>query len=56
MATASATAKLILCGEHSVVYGEPAISVPFSQAIVETEVLSAKEKNKNFHLLFIQVI
>lgn len=45
MSIGISTAKIILFGEHAVVYGEPAIAVPFAQAIITTEVTpSAKNQ------------
>lgn len=36
-----ATGKIILMGEHSVVYGKPAIAIPFHKANIEVKVTSA---------------
>lgn len=40
-----ATGKIILMGEHAVVYGEPAIAFPFSGTQVTATVQSAKENS-----------
>jgi mevalonate kinase len=48
MVKASASAKVILFGEHAVVYGEPAIAVPVSALRAEVEVI---ETNQSFHII-----
>ncbi len=43
MITASACAKMILCGEHAVVYGQPAIAVPVSDLRVMVSAKPAEQ-------------
>jgi mevalonate kinase len=49
--TASAPAKIILCGEHAVVYGQPAIAVPVSSLRVTAQVAANPAGEQGLHLV-----
>lgn len=51
MITASASAKVILCGEHAVVYGQPAIAVPVSSLRATAQIEVNPPGTNGLHLI-----